>query len=114
MASGEQVGEGLRSRFYQSVAETLTLLHTAPGYDRQLAMQDIARILAVTMELPLVWIGRRDPGQDTVRVLAAAGSAAEYAASLKLSNRMDDPAGNGPAGRALREQRAARLDPAAV
>ena len=67
MVSEEQAGAGLRSRFYQSVAETLTLLHTAPGYDRQLAMGEVARILAATMELPLVWIGRRAPDETRCR-----------------------------------------------
>ena len=96
----------LRSRFYQSVAETLTLLHTAPGYDRRLAVVEIARILAATMSLPLVWIGRRAPNEVVVQVLAAAGPQSDYAAELHLSNRADDAGGSGPVGIALREHRA--------
>ena len=96
----------LRSRFYQSVAETLTLLHTAPGYDRRLAVVEIARILAATMSLPLVWIGRRAPSEAVVQVLAAAGPQSDYAAELHLSNRADDAGGSGPVGIALREHRA--------
>lgn len=96
----------LRSRFYQSVAETLTLLHTGPGYDRQQAMSEVVRILSGTMELPLVWIGCCAPDQSNVVVMAAAGKEAAYASSLVLSRRADDPNGNGAAGRALREHRA--------
>ena len=106
--SGDAQAPGLelRSRFYQSVAETLTLLHTAPGYDRRLAVVEIARILAATMNLPLVWIGRRSPDEATVQVLAAAGPEADYATTLQLSNRADEPGGSGPVGIALRERRA--------
>jgi diguanylate cyclase (GGDEF)-like protein len=102
----QAAGLELRSRFYQSVAETLTLLHTAPGYDRRLAVVGIARILAATMNLPLVWIGRRSPDEATVQVLAAAGPESDYAATLQLSNRADEPGGSGPVGIALREHRA--------
>ena len=102
----QAAGLELRSRFYQSVAETLTLLHTAPGYDRRLAVVEIARILAATMNLPLVWIGRRSPDEATVQVLAAAGPESDYAATLQLSNRADEPGGSGPVGIALREHRA--------
>jgi diguanylate cyclase (GGDEF)-like protein len=106
-AGGQRVAtEELRSRFYQSVAETLTLLHTAPGYDRRLAVVEIARILAATMDLPLVWIGRRAPDETIVQVLAAAGPESAYASTLRLSNRADDPGGSGPVGVALRERRA--------
>src|SRR5512139_3101500 len=102
----QAAGLELRSRFYQSVAETLTLLHTAPGYDRRLAVIEIARILAATMSLPLVWIGRRAPDESIVQVLAAAGPESGYATALHLSNRADDPGGGGPVGVALRERRA--------
>ncbi|HEX5307413.1 MAG TPA: EAL domain-containing protein [Dyella sp.] len=96
----------LRSRFYQSVAETLTLLHTAPGYDRRLAIVEITGILAATMSLPLVWIGRRSPGETAVQVLAAAGPESAYASALQLSSSATDPGGSGPVGIALRERRA--------
>ncbi|MFK2905658.1 diguanylate cyclase [Dyella ginsengisoli] len=102
----QAAGLELRSRFYQSVAETLTLLHTAPGYDRRLAVVEIARILAATMSLPLVWIGRRPPEEAAVQVLAAAGPESDYATTLQLSNRADEPGGSGPVGIALREHRA--------
>ncbi|CAM5439596.1 hypothetical protein RLIN73S_00827 [Rhodanobacter lindaniclasticus] len=65
----------LRERFYRSVAETLSLLHAAPGHDRRRALLEVARILAATMELPLVWIGRRESGVHAVEVVAAAGPA---------------------------------------
>ena len=100
-ASGE-----LRERFYRSVAETLSLLHTAPGYDRLLAMREVARILAATMQLPLVWIGRREAGQARLEILAAAGPAAAYAASLQLSANAHEPGGQGPVAIVLREGRA--------
>ena len=115
MASGEVIGAGLRSRFYQSVAETLSLLHTAPGYDRRHAIAEVCRILASTMGLPLVWVGRRAPDQYRVEVMTAAGPESDYAAGLTLTSRADEAIGLGPGGRALREQRAQAMsvdDPA--
>lgn len=101
----------LREHFYESVAETLTLLHAAPGYDRRLALVEVARILAITMDLPLVWIGRREPERSRLE-LTAAGPAADYASSLQLSDDASEPGGRGPAGIVLREgrARAASLD----
>nr|WP_221444255.1 sensor domain-containing diguanylate cyclase [Rhodanobacter sp. MP7CTX1] len=96
----------LRERFYRSVAETLTLLHAAPGYDRGLAMVEIARVLASRMGIPLVWIGRREPDRLEVDVEAAAGSAAHYASSLRLSADENAQGGRGPVGIVLREERA--------
>ncbi|HZX70970.1 MAG TPA: diguanylate cyclase [Rhodanobacter sp.] len=94
----------LRERFYQSVAETLTLLHPAADYDRRQALLEVATTLASTMDLPLVWIGRREPGRSALD-LVAAGAAAEYAATLRLSDDPREPGGRGPAGVALREGR---------
>ncbi len=100
---GKQHGE-LRERFYQSVAETLTLLHPAADYDRRQAMFEVATTLASTMDLPLVWIGRRELGQSSLD-LVAAGAAAEYVAALQISDDPREPGGRGPAGVALREGR---------
>jgi diguanylate cyclase (GGDEF)-like protein len=96
----------LRERFYRSVAETLSLLHTAPGYDRRLALTEVARIIAATMDLPLVWIGRREPEHAAVEVLAAAGPEAGYAANLKISANEHEPGGRGPLANVLREGKA--------
>lgn len=106
MASDRQATGELRERFYQSVAETLTLLHTAPGYDRRLALGEVARILASTMDLPLVWIGRREPDLYELEIMVAAGAAAEYANSLKISASESAPGGHGPSAIVLREGRA--------
>jgi diguanylate cyclase (GGDEF)-like protein len=95
----------LREHFYESVAETLTLLHAAPGYDRRLALVEVARILAITMDLPLVWIGRREPGRSRLE-LTAEGPAADYALSLRLSDDAREQGGRGPVGIVLREGRA--------
>ena len=100
---GQQHGD-LRERFYQSVAETLTLLHPAADYDRRKVMFEVATTLASTMDLPLVWIGRRELGQSTLD-LVAAGAAAEYAAKLRISDDPRIPGGRGPAAMALREGR---------
>ena len=94
----------LRERFYQSVAETLTLLHPAADYDRRKALFEVAATLASTMDLPLVWIGRHEPGQSTLE-LVAAGTAVEYVTALRLSDDPREPGGRGPAGAALREGR---------
>lgn len=102
MASRERARSELRERFYRSVAETLTLLHTAPGYDRRRAFADVAGILSSIMGLPLVWIGRRDPDRSEVEVLAAAGPATEYASSLRLSIDEAAPGGRGPTAVAMR------------
>jgi len=103
MASLEQARAELRERFYQSVAETLTLLHTAPGYDRRLAMAEITRILSSTIDLPLVWIGRREPDRTEIEVVAAGGSAAQYASLLHLSTDENEPGGRGPLGITYRQ-----------
>lgn len=101
----EQQHSVLRERFYQSVAETLTLLHAAPGQDRQRVLLDVAKTLASTMDLPLVWIGRREMGQSRIDITAA-GPEAGYGSSLRLSDDERDPGGRGPAGTVLREGRA--------
>ncbi len=106
MSSRLQVPGELRERFYESVAETLALLHAGPGHDRRLALLEVSRILARTMDLPLVWIGRREPDQGVVAVLAAAGSAADYALTLRVSADAGEPEGSGPVGLVLRDGRA--------
>ncbi len=103
MSKRKQVSEELSERFYQSVAETLALLHTAPGYDRRKALADVAETLASIMGLPLVWIGRLEPDQCDISVLEAAGPAAAYATSLQLSIDEHAAGGNGPVALALRE-----------
>ena len=106
MNSQEQARGELRERFYRSVAETLALLRAAPDRDRRLIMVTIAGILASTMDLPLVWIGRREPGHSNVEVLAAAGPAADYAAALRLSTDESEPGGRGPVAMVLRQEQA--------
>ena len=101
----EQHQSVLRERFYQSVAETLTLLHAAPGHDRRRALLEVAKTLAGTMDLPLVWIGRREMGQSRLHITAA-GPEAEYTSSLRLSDDEREQGGRGPAGTVLREGRA--------
>ncbi|WEN16700.1 diguanylate cyclase [Rhodanobacter sp. AS-Z3] len=110
MTSKEKTRAELRERFYRSVAETLSLLHEMPDGDRQEIMVTIAGILASTMGLPLVWIGRREPGRDAVDIMAAAGIATEYVKKLHISANEADPGGGGPVGKALR-QGSARADP---
>lgn len=96
----------LRERFYRSVAETLALLHATPDRDRCQAVAAVTGILASTMDLPLVWAGRREPGQTRLLVLAASGPAAAYAATLELSADAGEPGGRGPVGIVLREEHA--------
>ncbi|MEO9214669.1 MAG: diguanylate cyclase [Rhodanobacter sp.] len=103
MSNKQQVSGELRERFYRSVAETLSLLHTATDGDRRQTLLEVSRILANTMDLPLVWIGWRAADVAGVDVLAAAGSAAAYAATLQLSNDEREPGGRGPVGMVLRE-----------
>jgi diguanylate cyclase (GGDEF)-like protein len=106
MDSQEQARGELRERFYRSVAETLALLHATPDRDRRLVMVTIAGILASTMDLPLVWVGRREPGCSAVEVLAASGPAAAYAAALHLSTDESAPGGRGPVAMVLRQEQA--------
>ena len=103
---------GLRERFYRSVAETLALLHTAPGYDRKLALSRVAQMLSSIMELPLVWIGRVEPDSKLIQVHVAAGPAADYASHLRLSVDEDGAGGTGPTALAIREAqpRVVRVD----
>lgn len=106
MDSQQQADGELRERFYRSVAETLALLHAPPDPDRRRTLATIAGILASTMDLPLVWIGRRESACHDVEVVAAAGTAAAYASALKLSADESVPGGRGPVGRVLRDERA--------
>lgn len=107
MSSQDATGSGaFRERFYRSVAETLALLHATPDRDRRQAMQAVAGILASTMDLPLVWIGRREPERADIEVLAGAGPEAAYTDALKLSTDPAAPGGSGPVGIVLREGRA--------
>ena len=106
MVSRRQVSGELRERFYQSVAETLSLLRATPSPDRQLTLLHVSEILAITMDLPLVWIGRREPNQTKVDVLAAAGPAKGYASALRVSSDEREPEGRGPVGTVLREESA--------
>jgi len=103
MSSLEKARGELRERFYQSVAETLTLLHTAPGYDRRLAMVEITRILSSIVDLPLVWIGRREPHRFEIEMVAAGGPASDYVAQLRLSVDANEPGGQGPLGATYRQ-----------
>ncbi|HZX70971.1 MAG TPA: diguanylate cyclase [Rhodanobacter sp.] len=103
MLSPQRVSGELRERFYRSVAETLSLLRTAPADDRRRVLLDVSRILAATMDLPLVWIGRCEPQVPGVDVLAAAGPAEAYASTLRLSVDEHEPEGRGPVGIVLRE-----------
>lgn len=106
MTTKEKTRVELRERFYRSVAETLALLHQTPDGDRQQVMVTIAGILASTMGLPLVWIGRSEDGADAVSVLAAAGPATDYAKALHISANEADPGGGGPVGMVLRDRQA--------
>lgn len=101
----EQYQGVLRERFYHGVAETLTLLHAAPGQDRRRTLLEVARTLASAMDLPLVWIGRRELGQSRLDITAA-GPEAEYGSTLRLSDDAHEPGGRGPTGIVLREGRA--------
>lgn len=104
MSSQDAARSGaFRERFYRSVAETLTLLHATPDRDRRQAMQAVAGILASTMDLPLVWIGRREADQGDIGVLASAGPEAAYTDALQLSVDPAEPGGGGPVGIVLRE-----------
>ena len=95
-------GTGLRSRFYQSLAEALVRLHTNHGYDRRLALAEVVAIFATSMELPLAWIGRRAPGDAEISVLAAAGLAAERSDRLLAGGSAPGTHPHDPAGEALR------------
>ena len=110
LTPGNESGGALRERFYRSVAETLTLLHVAPGRDRHTALREVAQRLVDVMALPLVWIGRVDPGGGAVCVVGAAGPAHAYGEALKLDIASDLPEGRGPLALALREGRP-RLTP---
>ncbi|MEO8748541.1 MAG: EAL domain-containing protein [Rhodanobacter sp.] len=93
----------LREQLYRSVAETLVLLHTAPGSDRRMALMRVADTLRSIMELPLVWIGRVEPTATHVDIFAASGPAAKYVTGLNLNLDADSPGGRGPTALAFRD-----------
>ncbi len=103
----------LRSRFYQGLAEALMRLHTVHGYDRRLALAEIVSVFATTMALPLTWIGRVAPGSDTVKVLAAAGSALDRVDRLLAGGEVPGTAPADPVSRMLfaTEPDSARAEP---
>ncbi len=96
-------GGDLRARFYRSIAETLTLLHSAPGRDRRAAMAEVAATLSQAMDLPLVWIGVLPEHATTLDVAAAAGPARDYARALHISVDASLVEGRGPVGQSLRD-----------
>ncbi len=51
----------------------------------------------------MAWIGRVDAASGRVTPVASYGDGQEYLADIEISTRADDPAGQGPAGRAIRE-----------
>ncbi|MBU6249502.1 MAG: hypothetical protein KGN77_17355, partial [Xanthomonadaceae bacterium] len=72
---GAPAMDALRSRFYQSLAETLVRLRTPQGHDARRALTEVVATFASIMQLPLAWVGRRSPEDGTLAVLAAAGTA---------------------------------------
>lgn len=64
---------------------------------------NVCRTLADEGGYPLVWIGLADDdAARTIRPVAAAGPEAGRAEAMRLSWNADDPAGQGPAGEAVR------------
>jgi diguanylate cyclase (GGDEF)-like protein/PAS domain S-box-containing protein len=53
----------------------------------------------------MAWIGRVDAAQERVVPVASYGDGEDYLQGIEISTRADDPRGQGPTGRAVRENR---------
>lgn len=81
---------------------------TIRSTSREELLRDSCTAIVREAGVPLVWIGRGDP-DGSIAVVASAGDAIEYLEGIKV--RWDDsPEGQGPTGKALREQVAVHVD----
>jgi PAS domain S-box-containing protein len=90
-----------RTRFYSILASINESIVWRK--DREVLLQDICRIIAVTGGFRLVWIGFVDPDDRSVRPAASYG-ATGYLEGIRVVA-ADEPEGRGPVGRSIVEGR---------
>lgn len=75
------------------------------GRDREELFPAICRIAIEDGGMKMAWIGEHDPASQRVVPIASHGEGLDYLDGIVISSRADSPAGRGPAGIALRENR---------
>lgn len=91
------------ARLYQALSESnqaIVRLSDGPAL-----LGEICRIAVESGGLKMAWAGLLDPGETRVRPVAAHGSGTDYLEILWIGTDPAVPGGNGPVGKALREDR---------
>ncbi len=88
-----------RENFYKALTD---IGRIRIEYDEMIELDkilfQIASSIAENIGLALVWIGKADPKDKWIEIIAAAGIASDYASDLKISLNATIPEGKGPAG----------------
>ncbi|MGC9219287.1 MAG: diguanylate cyclase domain-containing protein [Athalassotoga sp.] len=88
-----------RENFYKALTD---IGRIRIEYDEMIELDkilfQIASSIAENIGLALVWIGKADPKDKWIKIVAAAGIASDYARDLKISLNAIIPEGKGPAG----------------
>ena len=88
-----------REKFYKAITDIGRIrieCDEIVGLDKILFQ--IASSIVENIGLALVWIGKADPKDKWIKIVAAAGIASDYARDLKISLNSTIPEGKGPAG----------------
>src|SRR6185437_7804783 len=93
------------NRVYATLSRINTLIVRVR--DRQELFEEACRIAVEQGGFGIAWIGKLDPLTLDITPCAWAGVDSDLVASLTLSSRSDIPQGEGLAGRAVREKKAA-------
>lgn len=91
-----------REGLYRASLEAIRLFLNSLDDPLDSTLQKFADMLVAEFSPRLVLIGRLDKSDSLLKVLAASGSAADYAAGLSFSSDPASPMGRGPAGQVLR------------
>lgn len=86
------------NRFYITLSETNEAIVRAT--DEDLLFKRVCEIVEQSAGFQLAWIGK--PKDESVQVIAAAGSALGYLEGINISVNADNPYGVGPTGRVIR------------
>ncbi len=68
-------------------------------------LREICQIAVTSGGMRMAWVGLLDPLGHQLQAVAWAGEGVEYLRGLRITTDPDDPTGQGPMGRALREDR---------
>jgi diguanylate cyclase (GGDEF)-like protein len=88
-----------REKFYKAITEIGRIRVECDEMMEldEILFQIVSSIVA-DVDLALVWIGKAEPKDKWIKIVAAAGIASDYARDLKISPNTTIPEGKGPAG----------------